>query len=93
MDLTVNYEKVSTQADAFNAVKGQITPELVAKFNVKADFTYNEPSMIVAKGKGFELIMNFNETTATVDLKLGMLLKAFKGKVLESVDKQMRRVL
>lgn len=93
MDLTINYEKVTNKEEAYSAVKARITPELIAKWNVKADFTYNENASIVAKGKGFELTMNFDEATATVDLKLGILLKAFRGKVLESVDRQLRRAI
>ena len=36
MSLKVNYDKVSDSTEAYEAVKGHITPELIEKFKVKA---------------------------------------------------------
>jgi hypothetical protein len=94
MSLEVRYEKVASSSEAWDAVKSHITPELIAKFKVKADVDYNEANKkIKAKGKGFELNINLLDDKAVADIKLSLLLKPLKGKVLEGIEKQLKRVV
>lgn len=93
-DLNIQYSKVQDKDEAFQKVKAAITPETVERFKVKADFDYDDSSReIKAKGKGFELWMNFSENEAHVKLKLSMLLKPFHGKIMEGLEKQLKRVI
>lgn len=94
MSLEVKYGKVTSQDEAWEAVKAHITPELIARFKVKANVDYNEANKsIKATGKGFELNIHLLDDRAKVDIKLSLLLKALKGKVLEGIEKQLNRVV
>lgn len=91
MDLKVSYNHTSTKEEAYQAAREQITPEYIAKWNMKADISYNEPNSISAEGKGFTLTLNFTDSAVEVDCKLSLLLKAFKGKVLETVERKLQK--
>ena len=91
MDLKVNYTHTSNQAEAFQAAREQITPEYIAKWNMKADISYNEPNSIIADGKGFTLTLNFKEYAVEVSCKLSLMLKPFKGKVLDTVEGKLKK--
>ena len=91
MDTKVNYFNTSTKADAYKAACEQITPEYIAKWNMKADIAYNEPNSITAEGKGFTLTLNFTETAVEVTCKLSLMLKPFKGKVLDTVESKLKK--
>ena len=45
MDLRINFNKNSNKEEAYEAVKGAITPELLAKFQVKATLDYNTQNL------------------------------------------------
>jgi len=92
MDLTVNYNHLNNKEEAYAAVKESVTPELLSKFQVKAELDYQEDK-IVAKGKGFKLIMSFEDNACTVKVELSFLLKPLKKKVLEGIEKQLIRVV
>jgi hypothetical protein len=92
MDLRINFNKNSNKEEAYEAVKGAITPELLAKFQVKATLDYKE-DLICAKGKGFKLDLGFEDNACTVKIDLSFLLKPLKGKVLEGIEKQLNRII
>ena len=50
-DLTVPYNNVSNADEAFDLAKDVVTPEYVAKYNVKADVTFDEGSKRVPLGR------------------------------------------
>ena len=92
MDLSVNYNKATSKAEAYELAKAQITPEYVAKFNVKADIAYNEAGhSMTATGKGFTLELQFKEDRCEVSIKLSLLLKALKKKVLGTIEKKLEK--
>jgi hypothetical protein len=94
MSLKVNYEKVTSKSEAYTAVKGHITPELIEKFKVKAKVDYQESkSKIVAIGKGFELNISLLDDCAEATIKLSLLLRPLKGKILDGIEKQLKRVV
>lgn len=94
MSLKVNYNKVSTKEEAYAAVKGHITPELMEKFKVKAKVDYNEfAHKIVANGKGFELNIELLDDHVTATIKLSLVLRPLKGKVLDGIEKQLKHVV
>ena len=92
MNVKIPYKNVSNKEEAFSAVKGAVTPELLAKWQVKADVTYGDYT-VNAKGKGFELRVDFHEDHCEVAVDLAFLLKPLKGKILEGVQKQFNRVI
>ncbi|MBT7610960.1 MAG: hypothetical protein HN576_14455 [Bacteriovoracaceae bacterium] len=92
--MKINYEKAKTQTEAFDLAINQITDEYIAKFNVKADVSYNkDEGTIKAKGKGFTLILNFDDNSVTIDLKLSFLLKPLRGKLMGTIENKIRRTV
>ncbi len=93
MDLKVPYAKVTNKKDAYEAAKKQV-PEALAKFGVKADVKNDDAaSVLLAKGSGFEAKITFIDGEAQVKLDLGFLLKPLKGKVLEALERQLKKVV
>ncbi len=66
----------------------------MAKFNVKANISYDKDSgKIVATGKGFTLSLEFFEKDCKVGLDLSLMLRAFKGKILEGVKSKLEKTV
>ena len=93
MSLKVKYSVAQSAEEAYNLARAQITPEYVAKFNVPADITYPGSNVISAKGKGFELVLTFEEDQCLVDIDLSFFLKPVKGKVLETVENKLKKTV
>ena len=92
MDLSVPYSVSSNPDEAYKNAQAQITPEYIAKFNVKADINYDEASKkIEASGKGFTLTLSFKDSETHADLKLSLLLKPLKGKILETIERKLSK--
>lgn len=94
MSVKINYQKTESASDAFIKVKTLITPQYIEKFQVKAKINYDEQNNIVmAKGSGFTLSLVFFEKNCTIDLELSFLLRAFKAKILEKIENEIRKNL
>ena len=91
--MKIPYGKVTNKTEAYQAVRGVITPELMEKFKVNPEFSYTENESIAAKGKGFSFELKFLETEVEVHLELSGLLKAFKKQVLTGIEKQVNKVI
>lgn len=92
--MKISYEKVTNKEEAYTAAKGAITPELIERFKVKADINYDDNNSIVsAKGKGFELKIQFHETECEFSLDLSFMLKPLRGKIEEGIMKQVKRIV
>ena len=92
MDLKVPYSNVTNKDEAFDIAVAQITEEYIAKFNVKADVKTDKTSgNITAKGKGFKLSLDFKDDGVELSSEFGLLLKAFKGKVLETIERKLKK--
>lgn len=93
-DLTVPYNNVSNADEAFNLAKEVVTPEYVAKYNVKADVSFDEGSKtIAAKGKGFDLSIFFADSQAEVNIKLSLILRPVKKTVLDAVGRKLEKTI
>ncbi|MBT4792671.1 MAG: hypothetical protein HON90_13945 [Halobacteriovoraceae bacterium] len=92
MDISIEYSQVESKNDAYLAVKSAITPELLARFQVKATIDYFD-DYIMAKGKGFKLKMEFNTSSCDVYLDLAFLLKPLRAKITDAIEKQIKRVV
>ncbi len=93
MELKIPYGQVTNREEAYNAVRGVITPEFIGKLKVQPDFYYSENESIAAKGKGFEFELRFNDDSVEVYLKLGLLFKAFKQQALDLIEKKINKVI
>lgn len=93
MDLKVPYANVTDKKQAYEAAK-KLVPEALAKFGVKADVKQDDAATtLVAKGSGFEAQIAFTDGEAQVKVDLGFLLKPLKGKVLEALERQIKKVV
>lgn len=94
MDLRIPYSKQQSSEEAYEAVKKAVTKEAIERFKVKAELNYDPKSkVILANGTGFELKMTFLDNAAELSLNLSFLLKPIKGKVLSSLEKQLKNVV
>jgi len=94
MGIKINYENISSSEEAYQKVKTLITPEYIEKFQVKAEINYDDAQKKVsAKGSGFTLILCFFDKHCDVDLDLSFLLKPLKSKILEKVERQIKKNL
>lgn len=90
----VSYQHCETKEQAYDEVIKQITPELLAKYNVPVDFDYAaKESRISAIGKGFKLHVFFYEDHLTLDLQMSLLLRPFRKQILQSLEKQLGKVV
>jgi hypothetical protein len=93
MDLKVPYAQITDRKAGYDQAK-QLIPQVLEKFGVSADVkTDDATSTIMAKGKGFDAHIAFHETEAHIKLDVGFLLKPFKGKILETIEKQIKKVV
>lgn len=94
MSLKIDYKQLTNADEAYAKVKQIITPEYIAKFQVKADINYDDAKkIVVAKGSGFTLELCFLDKHCDVDLDLSFLLKPLKGKILEKIEGQIKKNL
>jgi len=92
MDLQVKYNKVKNQKEAYEVAKNEITQEYISKWNIPCDVSYDEGKCLVnAKGKGFSLVISFDDQAANVKLELSFLFKAFKKTVLEKIEHKLQK--
>lgn len=92
MDASVPYSKSANKEEAFENAKSQITPEYIEKFKVKADIDYDKDGgVICATGKGFELRLVFTDSETQVAAKMSLLLRPFKGKIIETIERKLQK--
>jgi hypothetical protein len=93
MELKVPYSQITDKKQGYEQAK-KLIPEVIAKFGVNADVKNDDATTTLrAKGSGFEAKIEFKETEAIVSVDLGFLLKPFKGKILDTIEKQIKKVV
>ena len=93
MDLKVPYSNISDKKIGFDAAK-KLIPDVIAKFGVKADTKIDEATHTInAKGTGFSANIQFTDTEAVVKVDLNFLLKPLKSKILETIERQLKKVV
>lgn len=94
MGIKIDYLNMKDSSEAYQKVKTLITPEYIEKFQVKAEINYDDEKKIVkAKGAGFTLVLCFLDQHCDVDLDLSFLLKPLKSKILEKIERQIKKNL
>jgi len=93
MDLKVPYTNITDKKQGFDSAK-KLIPDVIAKFGVKAETIIDEATnTIAAKGTGFSANIHFTETEAVVKVDLNFFLKPLKGKILETIERQLKKVV
>ena len=93
MELKVPYAQITDKRQGYDQAK-KLIPEVIAKFGVNADIKNDDAeTTLSAKGSGFEARIEFRDTEAVVNVDLGFLLKPFKGKILDTIEKQIKKVV
>ena len=93
MELKVPYSQITDKKQGYEQAK-KLIPEVIQKFGVNADVKNDDANTsLSAKGSGFEAKIEFRETEAVVRVDLGFLLKPFKGKILDTIEKQIKKVV
>ena len=94
MAVRIPYKKVTDAQQAYTLVSESIGGELLEKYSIKAELTRDEANKrISAKGKGFELTVEFLPEACEIDLNLSFLLKGMKNKILKQVEGQFVEIL
>lgn len=93
MEIKVPYANITDKKQGYDAAK-KLIPEVIQKFGVTADVKNDDAvHTLSAKGTGFEAKIQFTDSEAIVNVDLGFLLKPFKGKILETIEKQIKKVV
>lgn len=93
MELKVPYSQITDKKQGYDQAK-KLIPEVIQKFGVSADVKNDDANTTLsAKGSGFEAKIEFKDTEAVVNVDLGFLLKPFKGKILDTIEKQIKKVV
>lgn len=93
MELRIPYANITDKKTGYEEAKKRI-PEVIEKFGVKAEVkTDDANTSFSAKGTGFEAKLAFHENEVVVNVDLGLLLKPFKGKIVETIEKQIKKVV
>ena len=95
-DIYVSYHKVSSANEGYK-LASQILQgeEAKSKFPVKIDFSFidgPEPK-VIGTGKGFEVTLRFSESKVFVELNLKLMLKPLRGRILDSLTDEIKRIL
>ncbi len=91
MSVRIPYTQATSKDEAFNKIKGQVTAEYLAQFKISAEVKYDDlKKCIKAKGQGFELEMQFDDSACCFDLNLSFLLRPFKNKILDKIEGQIK---
>lgn len=94
MSIELNYIKLANKDEAYEAVKSKVNEEMMKKFKVTAKVSSDdEAKKITAKGKGFELKLNFLDSKLVADLDLSFLLKPLRSKINTELEKELNRVI
>ena len=90
----IEYKQTKSRDEAFKKVKAFITPEYLAKFQVKVDLVFDEAKKeTVATGNGFTMVMKLFDTYCDVDLELSFLLRPLKSTILGKIEHQIEKNL
>ncbi len=90
--MKVPYQKAKNASEAYALASEQITDEYIEKFKVSTELKYDDANKkITATGKGFTLQLDFGESACDVNLELGFLFKPLRGKIMETIERKIKK--
>ncbi len=93
-DIEIEYKKSESKKDAYKRVKKKITAEMLAKYKIETELIYDDENCSIrGKGNGFDFNLDFYDNEVCGDLNLSFLFKPFKAKVIESLEKKIKKVV
>tara|TARA_B100000886_G_C20292646_1_gene436133 strand:- start:434 stop:727 length:294 start_codon:yes stop_codon:yes gene_type:complete len=95
-DKSIWYNKANSAKEGFNLASSFLeSSEVKRKFPVEVDFTFInlDSPQIIGKGNGFEVTLTFFDSEVSIDLKLKLMLKPLKGRIIDSLSDEIKRVV
>ena len=95
-DFSVYYNKATGAKEGYLlATEFLQSSQAKSMFPVSIDFSFSngDRPRITGRGKGFEVTLLFNDQEVRVDLDLKFLLKPMKGKIIDTLTQEIKRVL
>lgn len=94
MDLKIPYTLVKNSSEAFSIVKDFLESDGLAVIPVKPTFQFMpEKNLIIAEGSGFKIRAIFESDFLAISIDLSFLYRAFRGKVTDILEKQLKKKL
>ena len=94
MDLKIPYVLVKNSAEAFSIVKDFLEKDGLSAIPIKTTFQFRpEKNLIIAEGNGFKISALFESNFLAISIDLSFLYRAFKGKVTDILEKQLKKKL
>ena len=92
--MKIAYFQSNSAEEAYKKAKSKITPEYLSEAKVKGEIKYDDRSFSISSaGKGFSLTLVFKDSYVEGDLKLGLLLKAFRKKIIQELEKRLKETV
>lgn len=95
-DASVWYNKATSAKEGFELASSFLNgPGARSKFPVAIDFSFieGEYPQVIGKGKGFEIILSFYDQQVSIELRLKLMLKPLRGKIIDALTDEIKRVL
>ena len=94
MKLEIPYKNVTNKEDAFKKLQGLLHPDTFAQYGLKCDVNSNENSCRAdASGKGFDVDLECLDDKAVFKISLSFMLKPFKNKILDTIERKAKSLL
>lgn len=93
MDLEIPYSHTSSKEEAYKVASEKITPDSLAQGKIRAELSFKENESILATGKGFRVELHFKDLKVQVSCKLSLILRPFKGEILERVKDKLKEYI
>ena len=95
-DASVYYNKANNAQQGFDLASNFLkSSEGRSKFPMEIDFSFisGASPQVIGKGKGFEVVLSFYDAEVAINLKLKFMLKPLKGKIIDTLTDEIKRVL
>jgi hypothetical protein len=94
MDLRIPYKNFTDAKSAYQQVQKILKSQGLDGLPLKPELEFDDALKIVyAKGSGFKMRAEFCEEELVIDLELGLLFRAFKDKVLKTIESKLKNVV
>jgi len=94
MKLEIPYQNVTNKEDAFKKLKGLLHPDTFAQYGLKCDVRSDEYRCSAdASGKGFDVNLECLDDKAIVEINLSFMLKPFKNKIADTIERKAKSLL